>query len=469
MPESSMLNLSDLQANIVRGYSAQLARHFAISLPDAVSGTRLLQDLLPDRAQSWPTVTVADAWQRAGGQKPRYCLMVGLTSAGLAKVGVPPSTLDHFPKRFVEGPARPTDIVKRLGDDGPSDPSFWILGAPEGPEVHMMLSLFIHEDNPEFLDVNASALAEKVHRHGASILSSHDAKALPGNKVHFGFRDSIAQPRIKGVPRKSEIPDMQPECNPGEFLLGNGYQNQYDGNFLGDIPPELGTNGSYGAFRILQQDVVSFEKLIEETERRYAIDKEEVAAKLMGRWRDGTPLELSPNGDTEAGEIRLNDFDYAPSASHPSYFDDSSGLRCPIGSHIRRMNPRSGRVMGQPHSRRMIRRSMPYGPEYKGGDDECSIERGLIGYFIVGDLEMQYEFVVATWGNLDYSQAGLRGTRDPIIGAQPVEKGKFVIRTNDTRDPIVLNDLPRWVTTRGSVYCFFPGIAGLNFLASLAP
>jgi deferrochelatase/peroxidase EfeB len=470
MSETTSINLADLQANVVRGYSAKLARHLAVTLGEGACGASLLRDLMPDHGAPWPTVTVADAWQRAAGQKPAYCLMAGITCGGLRAIGVPPSVLALFPQRFQDGPAQPADRVRKLGDDGPSDPSTWLLGAPAGPAVHLLLSLFIHDDNPGLLDELTGQLKELISRHGASLASTHEAKALPEAKVHFGFRDSIAQPRIKGVPRNRPQPDMQPECEPGEFLLGCGYKNQYDGNFLGDIPPELGANGSYGAFRILKQDVASFEALIEETETRYKIDREEVAAKMMGRWRNGVPLTLSPDAaESKLSDNKINDFDYAPSPDNPNYFDDNQGLRCPLGSHIRRMNPRSGMVMGQPYSRRLIRRAMPYGPDYRHGHDDPTIERGLIGYFICGDLEMQYEHLLLNWANLDFAQPGQRGSRDPIIGAQPKEKGKFVIRVSDTRDPIVLSDVPRWVTTRGSVYCFIPSIGGLRHLASLAP
>jgi hypothetical protein len=69
---------------------------------------------------------------------------------------------------------------------------------------------------------------------------------------------------------------------------------------------------------------------------------------------------------------------------------------------------------------------------------------------------------------MDLSAVGLRGTRDPILGAQPPEGGQLVIRTQDSRDPIIVSDLPRLVTTRGSVYCMFPGIGGLRFLVAAA-
>ena len=95
---------------------------------------------------------------------------------------------------------------------------------------------------------------------------------------------------------------------------------------------------------------------------------------------------------------------------------------------------------------------MPYGPAYDPANPNDGKERGLIGLFICGDLEMQFEFILRVWANEDISTHGLRGTRDPLIGAQPADGGEFVMRTNDSRDPIVFDGLPRLTQTRGSVY-----------------
>jgi hypothetical protein len=79
---------------------------------------------------------------------------------------------------------------------------------------------------------------------------------------------------------------------------------------------------------------------------------------------------------------------------------------------------------------------------------------------------MQFEFLMRVWANRDIQTRGLRDTRDPILGAQPEEGGKYVIRTGDARDPIELT-VPRLVTTRGCLYLLVPGIGGLRYLASL--
>ncbi len=68
---------------------------------------------------------------------------------------------------------------------------------------------------------------------------------------------------------------------------------------------------------------------------RHRRRQEWIAAKPLGRWRSGAPLVLAPDKDDPelGGDMsRTNDFNYAKM--------DPYGYGCPLGSHIRRMNPR---------------------------------------------------------------------------------------------------------------------------------
>ena len=456
--------LDDLQANVVRGYSAGRARHYALGVGDRHGASAFLTAILPDAPGNGPKISTASHWD----EKPPYCLNVAFTWAGLKAMGLPDSMMTLFPAAFQQGPASPADKVALLGDTEQSAPAHWIIGGPSTPVVHLMVSVYTHTHEPHVIDALDASLEALFAHHGLLVFSRHDANALPDGQVHFGYKDGIGQPRIAGVPGR-QAADMQPKCSPGEFLLGRGYLNQYNGNFLGDLPPALGDNATYGAFRLLKQDVTAFEQFITLTGKRVRMDREMVAAKMMGRWRDGTPLTLSPDApDPDLPESQLDRFDFAPTDKHPTYYDDSEGLRCPVGAHARRLNPRSGRVMGKPYSRRIIRRAIAYGPAYDPARGDDGVERGLVGFFICGDLSMQFEFLLGTWANMDLSAVGLRGTRDPILGANPPEGGQLVIRTADSRNPIIVSDLPRLVTTRGSVYCMIPGIGGLRFLAAAA-
>jgi deferrochelatase/peroxidase EfeB len=462
------LDLADIQGNLLRGYHSANARHFALGIGKAQGGAAFIGDLVSGDESKSPQVTTAEEWDPH--DKPHYTLNVGITYDGLQELGVPTGALAAFPTAFREGAAQRaldadpdyTDGVG-LGDVGESAPANWVLGGTQDPAVHIVLSLYT--DGPRELEELTATLRSLFAANGLTEISAHDANALPHGGVHFGYRDGIAQPQIEGAPGRDR-PDMQPQAGVGDFLLGRDYVNVYGGNYLEAIPAELGDNATYGAFLILSQDVQAFEQFLEHRGRRWQLDPELIAAKLLGRWRNGTPLTLSPDSAQAIPDQRLNDFDYAPGAGHEAFYDDVEGRRCPIGAHIRRLNPRGSLVMGKPYSRRLVRRGMPYGPPYDPTKPNDAAERGLIGLFICGDLEMQFEFILRVWANEDIATHGLRGTRDPLIGAQPADGGEFVIRTDDSRDPIVFNGLPRLTQTRGSVYVLIPGIGGLRHLAS---
>jgi deferrochelatase/peroxidase EfeB len=466
---ASEVNFADIQGNILRGYAYAHARHFVLAIGDADGAREFVGSLLPGASGSDLEVTTAEEWD----EKPGECLNLGVTYDGLKALGAPGDVLQAFPVAFQQGPAARASVdpdfeqTVGLGDVGPSAPEHWVLGGPKTESVHLILSLYTRK--VEHRNEVSRLLGASFGAHGLrEVCPSLDADALPEGRVHFGYRDGIAQPRV-GV--GNELFDMQPNVQFGDVLLGGGHTNVYRGNYLGDIPAALGDNAAYGAFRMLAQDVFGFEELLDEWAEAARMDRELVAAKLMGRWRNGMPLTLSPDSPDPQPPVaadRLNEFDYGPGPDHPTFYDDRHGLRCPVGAHIRRLNPRGARVMGMPHSRRITRRAMPYGPEIEPGQPRDDTERGLVGYFMCADLEMQYEFIQRVWANLDLSTNGLRGTREPIIASQPARGGSFTIRTTDARDPIVLSGLPNLVTTRGSVYCLLPGIGGLSHLAGMA-
>jgi deferrochelatase/peroxidase EfeB len=469
------IDLDDVQGNVLRGYGLSFtsARHFFLGVEDARGACAFLDALVDGSLGDELTLTRATQWPEK--RKPGTCLNVGLTWPGLRALGVHDAVLKTFPEAFREGPAKraelkPDEKGVGLGDVLASDPKKWIIGRPDKPEVHLVVSLYARRDwlREEVGDRLRGAfegygLSERYPCWNAHALGD----AYPG-LVHFGYRDGIGQPRIAdGL--GNQLDDMQPEMPAGDLLLGCDYVNSFCGNYAGGLPPALAANATYGAFRILEQDVVGFEDLLDKWSDDADMPRELIAAKLMGRWRNGVPLTLAPESaqpDPPLPDDRLDAFDYAAVGDHKTFYDDSEGLRCPIGAHARRLNPRGARVMGKPFSRRLVRRNMPYGEAYDPADPTDG-ERGLIGYFLCGDLETQWEFIQRVWVNQDVSTSGILGTREPIGGGQPDGGGTFTIRTTDARDPIVLRGLPNLVTTCGSAYCLLPGIGGLRYLASL--
>ena len=448
------LDLDDIQGNILRGYRMNKVRHLALAFGNSSGARSLIGLMVNGKSDQAPQITSARTWNEI----PEYCLNLGITQSGMRMLGLSEAVMELFPHAFLRGPAA---NAAALGDDGPSSPDNWLIGGKQNPTVDAIVSLYTNGDSQTRL---TAWLTSIFSAHSVQVVLQHDGIAMADDRIHFNFRDSISQPHVAGAPGK-DIPDMQPESSTGEFLLGKDYLNQFSGNFADDLPRQIVDNGTYGAFRILKQEVFEFEEFIRSSGEKYHMCPELVAAKMVGRWRSGTPLVKAPLTDRSLADEELNNFDYAPTVEHSEYFDDADGFRCPVGSHMRRMNPRSALVMGKPHTRRIIRRNFPYGPPISADSPPDDIERGLIGFFICGDLEMQFEFLQKVWANMDIATAGIRGTKDPITGAQPEHGGQFVIRTQDRNDPVIFDEVPRLVITRGSVYCFIPSISSMKYLS----
>src|SRR5436190_18877245 len=338
------LDLADIQGNLLRGYRSANARHFALGVGNPQGAAAFIGGRVSGDESKSPQVTTAEEWQPH--TKPPYTLNLGITYDGLQKLGVPAGALAAFPTAFRDGAAqRALDADPDypggagLGDTGDSAPANWTLGGTGDPSVDLVLSLYTHDPSAKRLDELTATLRALFGANGLTEISAHDANALPDGEVHFGYKDGIAQPQIEGAPGHDRA-DMQPQAGVGDFLLGRDYVNTYGGNYLEAIPPELGDNATYGAFLMLRQDVRAFEKFITHRADRWELDRELVAAKLLGRWRNGTPLTLVPDGSRTLPGDQLNDFDYAPGPGHEAFYDDADGRRCPIGAHIRRLNPR---------------------------------------------------------------------------------------------------------------------------------
>jgi deferrochelatase/peroxidase EfeB len=450
------LALDDIQGFIVRTYAMPALRVFALKVEHAAAAGGFLGVLIGGDP-SVPQLTTASAWVT----KPDVCVNIGFTHAGLGALGLDGATLSSFPQEFVEGPVT---RASRVGDVGASAPEHW-KGRLAGGDVHALLCVFAQTE--ESLETASVRLRAQFGEGQAfSELSVHDARALPGNVAHFGYRDGFSQPAIDGGPLPV-VPDVLPKAPPGEFLLG--YQSQYN-SFTYPVPqPEtLGRNGSFVAFRILAQDCSAFEQFLTTGSTQTGLDRELIAAKLCGRWRNGVPLTLSPHTpEPELPLEKYNAFDYTPTAQLPDAYDDRRGDRCPIGSHIRRMNPRHSLVAGNSGlKRRIVRRGLPYGPPYDAAHPDDGIERGLLGLFIGVSLKDQFEFLMSDWANKGTFAPGLRATKDPVLGDNSSPDAKFLLPLEGA-GTVEITGLSRFVTCRGAAYCFLPSVSAIKYLSSL--
>jgi Dyp-type peroxidase family len=438
------LELDDIQNGVLHPRPfPYVATYLLFRIDDRRTGRAMLRRLLPYLADAAdPTSPASDAW-----------LSVALTYQGLKALGVPPDSLASFAPEFRQGmAARATG----LGDVGESGPDRW--EAPLGsPDVHLLLTAI----SPDA--ARRDALLERARQAypemaGVELVYRQDAYTLPTGREAFGFRDGIGNPAVEG----SGIPNTNPHEPPlkaGEFLLG--YRDET--SVVPPLPrPEiLGRNGTYVAFRKLHQRVAAFRQYVR-ARASDAAEEELLAAKMVGRWRSGAPLALCPERDDPAlgaDPRRNNDFLY--------HDGDPAGLRCPVGAHARRANPRDAfkdELIGVNRIHRMIRRGTSYGPPLPEGVlEDDGAERGLVFVFVGAHPGRQFEFVQTQWVN-DGLFLGAPAEKDPLVGPN-AGTGDFTIPQRPIRRR--LTGLPSFVVTRGGEYAFMPGLRALGWIADL--
>jgi deferrochelatase/peroxidase EfeB len=485
-PATGSLNLDDIQGFILRGYRMPMVRHFLLQVGVAAEARKLLGRLVSGDESDAPQITTARDWHvgfapgpaddpdEPPRRKPDYCLNLGITWAGMVALELRdrlPTLAFKSVGAFVAGAA---ERAERVGDVGPGGPQNWIGGFGSGND-HVLITL--HALGPQALTTytdrlvglfgQGGAFREVWRGDGMALMETKDGKAIPTTKVHFGYTDGISMTTIRGGPERYP-PDHQAPCDPSLFVLMDDAEN-----YFVPEPRELGLNSSFAVFKMIETDVVGFENFLQANKTK--IDPELLAAKMCGRWRNGVPLELSPETDSPPGGIapeRMNDFDYVNADGS----GDPRGLRCPVGAHMRRINPRGQPVAGQGHnggsnnSHRLIRRGMPYGPAYDPSKPYDGVERGLLGYFINSNIENQYEFVLSQWVN-DAAFAGAvrldPKSKDPMIGTQDPAESVFVIPRANGAPPIKVTGLTSFTTTKAAAYCFLPSITAIRFVAGL--
>jgi Dyp-type peroxidase family len=440
-----------------------------------------------DATRKWlasivPLITNA---RHPGDDKPGVSLNLAFSFKGLGKL-VPDNRLKDFSHEFERGMNTP-DAHQILGDLGESHPDNWEYGSDKQPDLHVLVMLYGSTEKK--LDwLHRKVFDSCAFGAGLWTIARQDSVIPPGDKTEpFGFRDGISQPPIQGLQGRRK-PTEHP-INAGEFVLG--YKNELD--LLTDIPSienwadllghladhtkdagkrAFGLNGTYLVFRKLVQKVDKFWEYVDKNsvDGSGAVDlnkRELVAAKMVGRWRSGAPLVFSP--DSPGSEPR-NDFLFMET--------DPDGLKCPIGSHIRRAHPRDS--LNMPPSRsilisrrhRLLRRARKFSPPPKGSaKGNSKDEQGIFFIVLNADLRRQYEFVQQLWIN-DPSFNGLDNDRDPLVGDDSTDGAhksppEFTIQEKPLNRH--LRDLSRFVVMRGGGYFFLPGIRAVRFLANYRP
>ena len=480
------LDLGDIQGFILRGYRMPMVRHFLLTVGVPAAARALLGLLVSGDESDAPQITTAEDWHvgfepgpgdhlaDAPRRKPDYCLNLGMTWPGLLALEinerVPGLSFKSF-GAFVAGAAARAELV---GDTGAGGPQHWIGAFGTGSD-HVLVTLHAispeamttYSDRLSALFAEGDAFREIWRQDGMALTEMQDGQPVFTSKVHFGYTDGISMTTIRGGPERY-TPDHQQPCEPWLFVLRDEAEN-----YLVPEPRELGLNGSFAVFKMIETDVVGFEHFLQS--HKDTIDPELLAAKMCGRWRNGVPLALSPDTDSPPGGIppeQLNNFEYVNADGS----GDPRGLRCPVGAHMRRINPRGQPVAGQGHpggsnnTHRLIRRGLPYGPVYDPTQPYDGIARGLLGYFINASIENQYEFVLSQWVNDSVFAGAVRlhpQSKDPMIGTQDPTTSIFVMPQAHGAPPITIAGFSSFITTKAAAYCFLPSITAVKFISKL--
>lgn len=434
------LELDDIQATVLRSRPAPYyGTHALIEITDASAGRAAIGRLRQ-------RVASAANWHEP---RPAWTA-VALTYPGLKAIGLPASSLESFSRPFQEGMAA---RAHRLRDRGPNDPSRWQQPFGTG-RVHLAVSVIAQTEAAWREEIRA--YEERLAQlHGLNVVLRQDFGAQPDSTNPFGFKDGFTQPVVEGSGADGWPGDGRP-IKAGEFVLGYDAEG---GHPLGmPVPAELGRNGSYLVFRKYHSHVAAFNRYLHQGADTPE-GRELLAAKLVGRWRSGAPLELTPDRDDPelgADDARNNDFTYAK---------DPRGLRMPLGSHVRRMNPRDTTltVMADVNIRRLIRRSTSYGVPL--GDDVLKDDgqpRGL-DFIAIGARAIDtVEFLQSEWVNSGNFMG--RGTeKDPMLGVQERDAYFTVPGTPPRR----ISGIETFNTLDGGEYFFMPSLTALDWLAQL--
>lgn len=394
-------------------------------------------------------------------------LALAASALGPGRLALAPEDLATFSPPFLNGMSAPPR-ARALGDMGVNAPERWAWGGPDRP-VDAMVVLY---DNCRWrLDGRLKALAAGLGDFGHEVVSGVRLLPLANGRMSepFGFADGVSQPLVRGIEGGGEDPSATLH-EAGEFVLG------YRDN-RGFLPPspsvaaihdpggllrrledgrhDLGRNGTYLVVRQLDQNVPAFRTWLEEATARImagasslatmppCLAQELVAAKLVGRWRNGSAMAQHP---ASPGSCERNDFLYGSV--------DPSGMGCPLGAHTRRANPRdsfapgSDRQLALTNRHRILRVGRQYAASAPGG------KPGLMFMCLNADIGRQFEFIQQTW-LMGRNFHGLDGEGDALLRPDGRKLRTFTIHT--PHGPLRLPLRQPFVTVRGGEYFFMPG------------
>ena len=324
------LDTDQIQGNIIPGFNKDFQTFFFLKIEDVQPFRRWLQTLVPHvttlkEVLNFRRLLQEDGWHREPRTVKVTWVNIAFSHAALQKLGVLEKG-NFKDQAFREGLSRRSGSLGDPRDGGEGDPRTWVVG---GPDNEADVILIIASDDRldlynEVTRIENSIYApgppdEKPGRSGVQIIFKQHGANLPGTLAgheHFGFRDGISQPGVRGRilnnPKPSEGNYLTPCQNPadldqgkpgqdllwpGEFIFGGKYPKQdptddtkAGKNSLDEVAPavqKFAQNGSFLVFRRLRQDVHAFHTFLQDEAVNLRLTPEHVGAMCVGRWASG--------------------------------------------------------------------------------------------------------------------------------------------------------------------------------------
>lgn len=496
--QRSAVAFDDMQALLRFGHGGLSdSRFLLLNITDAKAAGRWLENTSFSSAKSVSPL-------------PDTAVQIAFTAQGLTVLGLPQTTLSQFSDEYLAGMNTDQSRSRRLGDIDSNAPQHWTWGHHDCNAIHILLMLYAEADQVESL---YERLNTEDFQSGFSVMHHLPTSPLSRHEP-FGFVDGISQPAIDWKQtQRTDIHAREAYSNllaAGEIVLG--YPNEYgqltrrplvDRKDTATTPilpaasdnPEkydFGINGSYLVLRQLQQDVQGFWKYMHAQTDGQTDEAITLATHMVGRRMDGAPL-ISPT------VRKIPGIEQMMANNHFDFDADPAGFQCPVSSHIRRSNPRTGDFPPDSSSRltrflrmlgfkrksdyedliassrfhRLLRRGRVYGGQIMDPASAANAtkpldnEQGLQFICLGSNIRRQFEFVQGAW-SVSSSFAGLHGQRDPLISHR-----RSLI--NDTATDSFSKashlghqrrseKLPVFVNVRGGAYFFLPGLRAIRFL-----
>lgn len=387
-PAKPALDLDAIQGDVVLGLQKNFQCFVFFEIAEIAQFKAKLRNVLVGRITTSASVRERDEELRAlANFEPHLTLPllgfnIAFTQGGLDKL-VPGADLGDA--AYAAG-ARKRAAAVQDPVDGAGEPTTWL---PEFAAAPIDGVIFVtggtEDDVAEETDAILVLLGDDI-----SLTYRETANVRPAAErghEHFGWADGISQPALD-VSNLAGPKPGQDVVDPGLFVFGYGSKATPSVSWMND--------GSFMVFRRLRQLVPEFDNYLETQAASLGMDPVLLGGRLVGRWKSGAPMELTPLQDDiglGADDRHNNDFDYS---------DDQAQRRCPFGAHIRKTNPRRDIPRAALDIRRIMRAGIPYGPEVDPSERQTHVsagDRGLMFVCYQTSIADQFEFVQQSWAN----------------------------------------------------------------------